>query len=77
MAWITSIDCPQCGITKQLTVGSGNSIPNLCYDCADKNAKTARAVHLKGLEALTLEERIAKCEAWQYDYRPYTGPTRY
>lgn len=68
MAFITTVVCMTCGESK-CEVQSSND-RNTCSDCRHKKAVQDRLTHLKGLEALTIEERVARIEAWIYDYRP-------
>lgn len=72
MAFLTEMYCIKCHTKKQVTVGSGQCPSNICPECRNKEESEKRAIYLKGLEALTLEERIKKIEAWTYDYKPPT-----
>ena len=69
MAFIINFICRTCHQNVQEAVGSGQT-RNQCRSCENKEAAAKRAQYLKGLEALTIEERLAKLEAWTYDYRP-------
>ncbi len=70
MAFVTKITCAQCGEDKSVTVGSGAPNPKICHDCQDKTNRNNRAIHLEGLKALSLEDRISLIEQWIYDYKP-------
>lgn len=68
MALIVNFTCITCHKDVEEAVSAGQS-RNQCRECKNKELVSKRAQHLKGLEALTLEERIAKIEAWIYDYK--------
>lgn len=69
MAILHTITCQTCGQSKQVCC-SPSDWPTECHECASAKAAQDRAVHLEGLQALTLEERLARIEAWIYDYKP-------
>ena len=68
MAVIRDIFCPSCRETKQACCGAGDW-PSECSECRQKREAQARHVALEGLKSLSLEDRIARIEAWIYDYR--------
>lgn len=67
MAYLVNVECTSCGLSKPVTVGSGRVPPSLCLDCQKKEAAKSRRLHLKGLEGLTVEERLARIEELLYD----------
>lgn len=69
MALITNIICTVCGQPKEVCRASGD-MSTVCHECAAAEAARARGVALAGLAALTVEERLARVEAWIYDYKP-------
>jgi len=70
VAILTHIHCPSCGETKRVCHGFGDR-PAECHECSSKREARARAVHLAGLKALTVEERLALIEEWIYDHKPH------
>ena len=76
MALITNFICTTCHENVQETIGAGQ-IRNQCRNCKNKEATNKRAQYLKGLEVLTIEERLAKLEAWTYDYKPPINDIRF
>lgn len=69
MACNINFTCRTCHNDVQEAVGTGQN-RNQCRSCENKETIARRAQHLKGLEALTTKERLAKLEAWTYDYKP-------
>lgn len=78
MAYITEVHCSSCGKTCMEAVAAGNVAPDTCSICTTEEIASARAVHLAGLKALSVKERLARIEAWIYDYKPqYVPPPRF
>ncbi len=69
MAYVISIYCRGCNTSKQVTVGSGNPLPDLCHKCAKEKADEAEREHFHGLDGLTIEERIRRVEKWIYNHK--------
>jgi hypothetical protein len=67
MARLVNVFCISCGLLKQVAIGSGEVSPSLCLDCQKKEEDKRRRQYLKGLEGLTVEERLARIEELLYD----------
>lgn len=67
MALRRIIWCTGCQQDREVWCGSGDW-PTTCSECSTKALQDKRAEHLAGLLKLPLEERLAKLEAWAYDY---------
>lgn len=77
MALQSQISCTRCKQTKNVVHRAGD-FPNICHDCRGKEADDKRASTLTKIAALPVEERLARIEAWIYDYRPtYVPPPRF
>lgn len=74
MAYIETFICRTCLKNVQGAIGSGQTTPTQCHSCKSKESDDKRAQFLKGLEALTIEERLKKVEAWIYDYKVPINP---
>lgn len=74
MAYLINIVCQGCGREAEEVVGAGSVPPQICHFCRDKRGKQDRAAHLKGLRALTLQQRLRRIEEWIYDYKPQHVP---
>lgn len=70
MAVLSQITCTGCGLTTHVSHRPGDRPPRVCHQCARKSAEEVRAEKLKALAELPIEDRIARIEAWIYDYRP-------
>lgn len=67
MALLSSIKCRVCGQLKQVWHSTVH-IPDTCDECISRMAGKERDASLAKLAELTLEQRIARLEAWAYDY---------
>jgi|GEM_PF-3164829 len=67
MAMIVQITCLECGKTKYEPVGSGYPPPSVCGQCRAEKADKEKRMHLAGLAALSIEERLAEIEKVLYD----------
>lgn len=70
MAVVSQITCEQCGTTTHVGHSPANLAPKVCGPCRGKEAKSKRDEHLAAMAALPIEQRIARIEAWLYDYEP-------
>ena len=68
MALCTQIICQKCGNTKHVWHSAAERAPLICHDCVAEELADERGKHLAELAALPLAERIAKLEAWAYDF---------
>jgi len=73
MAVAVTINCRVCGEQKRES-RSDRDWEQVCDSCRRDEAAQKRAAHLKDLEALSVEERLAKIEQWIYDYKPRVNP---
>ncbi len=73
MAIMKTIHCSECGETKQ-EVRPVDDCSSICKKCKIEIKLRKRTQHFKGLEGLTVEERIKKIEEWIYDYKPPVNP---
>ena len=71
MAVLSAIKCEACGLNTHVSHAPQAERPKVCHSCANKAAADRREADLAALAALPMEERIARIEAWIYDYRPY------
>lgn len=77
MAFVSSFICAKCGEPRQEMIPSGE-FATACSACRRKDSDAKKRTHLKGLEALTVEERLRRIEEWIYDYKPqYVPPPRF
>ena len=74
MAMIMDIHCSMCGKIRQITVGAGRLKPTVCGTCENLENDRKRREHFKGLDGLTVEERLRKIEYWIYNYKPPINP---
>lgn len=72
MAFLAHGICSKCGKDFTKMIASGGGIPTICSNCEAKETTNRRLQYLKGLEALTVEERLKKIEKWIYDYKSYS-----
>lgn len=70
MAVLSRITCERCGTMTHVGHSPADPAPKVCGRCRGKEAASKRDEHLTALAALPLEERVARIEAWIYDYRP-------
>ena len=63
MAFITDIDCKECGVTKNEVIDNSG----VCAECRKKIADRMRRLHFAGLKGLTIEERLERVEIELYD----------
>lgn len=70
MAILSQITCERCRTTTHVSHSPADPAPTVCEPCRGKEAASKRDQHLAQLAALPLEERIARIEAWIYDYKP-------
>lgn len=63
MAIVRSFFCQKCNIQKEEAMPSGLMLPTLCSECKIKDRDERRAILLKGLEALTIGERLQRLES--------------
>lgn len=70
MAVVSQITCAGCGFVSHVSHSPSDAPPKVCHQCARKSAEQVRAEKLKALGELPIEERLARIEAWIYDYRP-------
>ena len=68
MAFIGTFTCTVC-LQERMEVVD-RRYPEICEECRVTGAKAERVGILLGLRELTIEQRLAKIEAWIYDYRP-------
>ncbi|RLI71033.1 hypothetical protein DRO91_06075 [Candidatus Heimdallarchaeota archaeon] len=73
MAYLATIHCVVCDETKEEVIGAG-ALRNVCGSCMRAENKKREVMHLKGLEALTTEERLKRIESWIYNYKPHREP---
>lgn len=75
MAIAVTVHCLKCRQEKQQMIGGGAARPHICRDCERAEADAERTKFLAELKGLPLEERIARLEAWAYDYVRENGET--
>ena len=77
MALMKTIRCVRCNLLSDEDIHTVHIISNTmfneypsgtCSYCAHKEKETNKAVYLRGLESLTIEDRIKKVEEWIYDH---------
>lgn len=74
MALLVNIVCQDCGHESDEVVAAGSVTPNVCSGCNSLAGARQRAMHLGGLKALTIEQRLERIEEWIYDYKPVHVP---
>ena len=78
MAVVSQITCERCGKTTHASHSPADAKPKICGPCRGKEATSKRDRHFAELDALPIEERLRRIEAWIYDYRPqYVEPPRF
>lgn len=70
MAVVSGIKCEKCGVQTHVSHSPGDPPPKICGPCSAQTAAEKRTAALAELAALPIEERLARVEAWIYDYRP-------
>lgn len=68
MACLTQIVCALCHQPSTEAIGSGQMPPSVCSACQSRAKTAQRTAALDALKALSLEERLARIEAWMYDH---------
>jgi len=63
MAFVTDVNCKECGKTKHEVTFNDN----VCSSCRKKISSKKRRMHLAALKGLTPEERLEKIEQALYD----------
>ena len=66
MAYLHTFVCCKCHKAAQEMCGAGK-IKVVCSACEQKEDDKARRRHFKGLDGLTLEERVRRLEEAAYD----------
>lgn len=74
MAVLSRITCERCAQTADAWHSSGDPRPRVCDACKAKETAGQRAQHFAELDALPVEDRLRRLEAWIYDYRPQWVP---
>ena len=69
MAFIQEYTCKECGKKSKIAVQSGGIAPKFCAECERKESDIKRIEYFKGLDGLTIEQRLRKVEKWIYDYK--------
>ena len=78
MAVLSKITCERCGVTTHVSHSPANAAPKICGACWGKELGSKRDQHFATLDALSVEERLRRVEAWIYDFRPqYVPPPRF
>jgi hypothetical protein len=78
MSVVSQITCTRCGKTTHVSHSPADAAPKICGVCRGKAAASKRDQHFAELDALPIEERLRRVEAWIYDYRPqYVDPPRF
>lgn len=70
MALVSQITCKRCGAAAHVSHSPADAPPEVCGPCLGKEVATRRDQHLAAMAALPLADRVARIEAWIYDYRP-------
>ena len=68
MAYLATFKCSACDQPKSELIGSGKPTPTICGDCQTKQAQEKRHAFLAELQALPVADRLARLEAWAYDF---------
>ena len=77
MARVEHFVCSACNQPKSGLAAVGiPKIPRVCSGCQAKLDDAERTAHLEILKELSIEERLAKIEAWIYDFKVPTDPMR-
>jgi len=71
---LRTIHCFSCLQPRQVSVGSGQPLPNVCDICARTEAQVKLAGYLDDLSKLSLDDRLRRIEKWIYEYKPYKEP---
>jgi DNA replicative helicase MCM subunit Mcm2 (Cdc46/Mcm family) len=74
MAVLSRITCKGCGTTTEVNHSPAEAPPEICGVCQHAEAASKREQHFAELDALQIEERLRRIEAWIYDYRPQWVP---
>lgn len=74
MAVLSSITCERCGTATHVNHSPADAPPKICGACRQAELTSQRDRHFAELDALSIEERLRRVEAWIYDYRPQWVP---
>ena len=73
MAVLSTIVCNRCGKSAEVNHPSNSGPPKICSACFKEEVASERERHFAELDALSVEERLRRVEAWIYNYRPDWG----
>lgn len=74
MAVLSRIKCKRCEASATVNHSPADAPPEICGLCQQAEVESKRDQHFAELDALSVEERLRRIEAWIYDYRPQWVP---